>query len=104
MEFLEFYQKMKNNCEYAIYKDLKEKGFYITSGFKYGSEFLAYRDDPNFVHSEFIIYVVKHEDLIDVKKILQNERISVSNKKKLIMASVDQNSEIKYFNMEWIVI
>ena len=38
-----------------VYKDLKEKNHYIISGFKYGCDFLAYKDDPNFIHSDYLI-------------------------------------------------
>ena len=27
--------------EYVVYKDLKEKGFYVTTGFKYGADFFV---------------------------------------------------------------
>jgi tRNA-splicing endonuclease subunit Sen34 len=80
---------------------LKNKGYYITSGFKYGAEFLLYQDDPNFVHSEYILYINKYNEDISVKTIIKNERISVSNKKKHLIASIDDSGDIKFFNLSW---
>lgn len=84
-----------------MFKDLKTKGYFITLGFKYGADFLVYKDDPNFVHSEFLLHVEQYEDEISVNGLIQRERISVSNKKKLLMATVDKDYDIKYFNFQW---
>ncbi len=37
-----FYRKLRNSIKYKIYLDLKKKGFYITTGLKYGADFLLY--------------------------------------------------------------
>jgi tRNA splicing endonuclease len=41
-EFKSFYKRFIQSIEYRIYQDLKEKGFYITMGTKYGVNFLLY--------------------------------------------------------------
>lgn len=68
---------------------MKDKGYYVVTGYKYGVDFLAYRDDPNFLHSEYLIVVYDSKTIIETKSILSNERISVANKKKLLIAFVD---------------
>ena len=95
------YEENKHSKEFRVYKDLKARGFYVTSGFKYGTDFLLYRDDPNFIHSEFFLNVYHKEDQIDVKQLINAERLGVSIKKQYMAAFVDQN-EIKYLNFEWI--
>ena len=43
-EAIEFFESnLKDRSKYVIYKDLKDKGFFITNGFKYGIDFLLYR-------------------------------------------------------------
>ena len=92
-----------------IYKDLHEKDYYILPGSKYGVDFLVYKDDPNFVHSTYLITCKKNNENINVKDVINNERISVGTRKILIYAFVDDEkikdnqSEVKinYINLSW---
>ena len=83
-----------------MYKNLKDKNFYVTLGFKYGADFLVYRDDPNFIHSEFILNVYNDSEEISVKELIYGERLGVNTKKKYMIALVKEN-DITYTNFEW---
>ena len=69
---------------YLVYKDLHGKGYYILPGNKYGVDFLGYKDDPNFVHSTYLISCKNINENISTKDIINNERISFGTKKILI--------------------
>ncbi len=107
--FLIEYDNNKNNILFLIYKDLHEKDYYILPGSKYGVDFLVYKDDPNFVHSTYLITCKKNNENINVKDVINNERISVGTRKILIYAFVDDEkikdnqSEVKinYINLSW---
>ena len=107
--FLLEYELNKNNLLYLVYKDLKGKDYYILQGNKYGVDFLGYKDDPNFVHSTYLISCKKSDENIDTKDIINNERVSVGTKKILIYAFVEQNEsenkdndiKINYINLSW---
>ena len=107
--FLIEYDNNKNNILFLIYKDLHEKDYYILPGSKYGVDFLVYKDDPNFVHSTYLITCKKNNENINVKDVINNERISVGTRKILIYAFVDDvkikddKSEVKinYINLSW---
>ena len=107
--FLLEYELNKNNLLYLVYKDLKGKDYYILQGNKYGVDFLGYKDDPNFVHSTYLISCKKADENIDTKDIINNERVSVGTKKILIYAFVEQNEsenkdndiKINYINLSW---
>ena len=117
--FLVEYEKNKNDLLYLVYKDLHSKGYFILPGSKYGVDFLGYKDDPNFVHSTYLISCKKIDENIDAKDIINNERISVGTRKILIYAFVEKeevkdndedeeknnndNNEvkIKYINLSW---
>jgi tRNA-splicing endonuclease subunit Sen34 len=104
--FLLEYEQNKNNLLYLVYKDLHNKGYFILPGNKYGVDFLGYKDDPNFVHSTYLISCKKADENIDVKDIINNERISVGTKKVLIYAFVDKDKDnsdtkINYINLSW---
>lgn len=40
------------------YEDLKDRGLIVKTGFKYGSHFRAYEDDPNKMHARYLIHAV----------------------------------------------
>ena len=112
--FLVEYEKNKNDLLFLVYKDLHSKGYFILPGSKYGVDFLGYKDDPNFVHSTYLISCKKIDENIDVKDVINNERISTGTRKILIYAFVDENKsekdeknndyKINYINLSWIQI
>ena len=88
---------------FRVYKDLKQRGFYVTSGFKYGVDFLIYREDPNFIHSEYFLNVYDKKETINVNELIRGERLGVSTKKKFIAAYIgDNEDQIQYLNFEWL--
>lgn len=104
--FLIEYENNKYSLLYLVYKDLHSKGYYILPGNKYGVDFLGYKDDPNFVHSTYLISCKNIDEDINTKDIINNERISVGTKKILIYAFVDENKnendvKINYINLSW---
>jgi tRNA-intron lyase len=102
LQVRECYEKLKNTIEYVVYKHLKDKKFYVTSGLKYGADFLLYRDDPNFIHSEWLVYTKEYKSDISLKEIINGERISMSHKKKFLVASVDEKNQVVFYNMQWL--
>lgn len=44
---------------FKVYKDLKEKGLVIKTGFKFGTHFRVYTDHPNEIHAEYLVHVVE---------------------------------------------
>ena len=65
--FLIEYGNNKNSILFLLYKDLHEKDYYILPGSKYGVDFLVYKDDPNFVHSTYLITCKKIMKILMLK-------------------------------------
>lgn len=59
-----------DNDKWGIHKDLFERGFYITSGLKFGGDFLAYQGDPVMYHGTFVVRVLPaNGNTIDLDKV-----------------------------------
>jgi tRNA-intron endonuclease len=43
----------------AVYSHLKGSGLLVKTGFKYGSHFRAYKDDPESSHSQYLVWAAK---------------------------------------------
>nr|WP_295606106.1 tRNA-intron lyase [uncultured Methanobrevibacter sp.] len=72
--------------KYLVYRDLKNRGYIIKTGFKYGSEFRLYERGTGPVNVlDFASYV----------------RVSHGVNKKLLLAVVDDDLDVTYYNIEW---
>lgn len=73
---------------YLIYRHLWSAGFWLTSGLKYGSDWLAYRGTPELYHSQFIVKYVDYDFPLPVSQITTLCRIGSKTNKTLMLASV----------------
>lgn len=47
-----------NSMAQTVFNDLTEKGFWLTLGVKFGTDFLAYEGDPLTCHAKFCVMVL----------------------------------------------
>lgn len=83
------------------YEDLWKKGYFITSGEKFGGDFLVYLGDPIQFHAVYIIRCLEDcNKSIHTTEIVAFGRLGTSVKKKAILATL--NPEISYISLNWI--
>lgn len=73
--------------KYEVYKDLKQRGFVVKTGFKFGSDFRVYKkveSVDDLPHSEYLVSIVQNE--IALRDLARAVRLSNSVRKKLILA------------------
>ncbi|MCQ2972891.1 MAG: tRNA-intron lyase [archaeon] len=89
--------------KYLVYRDLKDRGYIIKTGFKYGAEFRLYDRGrgPGKGHSDYLVKVVFEEYDINVLDFASYIRVSHGVNKKLLLAMVDEDFDITYYNVEW---
>ena len=89
--------------KYIVYRDLKDRGFVIKTGFKYGSDFRLYDRgrSPGKGHSDFLVKIVYENFDINVLDFSSYVRVSHGVNKKLLLAIVDDDFDITYYNVEW---
>jgi len=84
---------------YALYKYLKEKGYIVGAGLKYGGVFRVYEKIDE--HSKWIIIPVKINEKIEVYDFSAKNRVAHSTKKKIVY-SVVHSDKIRFIEIEWI--
>lgn len=89
--------------KYFVYRDLKDRGYVIKTGFKYGAEFRLYNRgrSPGKGHSDYLVKVVFETYDIDVLDFASYIRVSHGVNKSLLLAIVDEDFDITYYNIEW---
>jgi tRNA-intron endonuclease len=89
--------------KYIVFRDLRNRGYIVKTGFKYGSEFRLYErgKSPGDGHSDFVVKVVNEEQNISISNFSSYVRVAHGVKKKLLLAVVDDEQDITYYNVEW---
>ena len=87
---------------YEVYKDLRDKGYIVRPGLKYGSTFSVYRYGPGIDHAPFLVHVMSYKDKLDPLEIIRAGRLSHSVRKKFILATVHPETRtVKYYVFTW---
>ena len=89
--------------KYVVYRDLKDRGYVIKTGFKYGSEFRLYNrgGGPGQGHSDYLVKIIFENYDINALDFSSYVRVSHGVNKKLLLAIVDEDFDITYYNVEW---
>ncbi len=89
--------------KYIVFRDLKDRGYVIKTGFKYGSDFRLYNrgGGPGKGHSDYLVKIIYENYVIDALDFSSYVRVSHGVNKKLLLAIVDDDLDITYYNVEW---
>lgn len=102
----EMYEKVRGKdlfIKYLVYTDLRNRGYIVKTGFKYGSEFRLYErgKSPGDGHSDYLVKVVPENCEIPATDFSSYVRVAHGVNKKLLFAVVDEENDITYYNVEW---
>ncbi|MEM0215945.1 MAG: tRNA-intron lyase [Candidatus Bathyarchaeia archaeon] len=88
--------------KYAVYRDLRERGFIVTPGIKFGCDFAVYRYGPGLEHAPYMVSVKRADAEITATDIVKAGRLATTVRKRFIIAVTDsQRKDIKYLIFEW---
>lgn len=96
-------KKIKNfYLKYQVFKDLRERGFVVKTGFKFGFDFRVYPrgKKPGEAHSQWCINVTGQDDKYNFIELSRMVRLAGNLKTKLLNAVVDSENEINYYEVE----
>ena len=69
---------------YSAYLELREKGLWVTSGIKYGSDFALYETPPGSCHAFALVWCQRGE--FDTRQLVQRMRVAEATKKTFLLA------------------
>lgn len=89
-------------CKYLVYKDLRDRGFCVRTGFKYGSHFRVYArgDKPGQGHAVWLVHCLPEEYVCDFSDVSRAVRLAQNVRKKMIYALYDKEGDITYYKFE----
>ncbi|MEM1569530.1 MAG: tRNA-intron lyase [Candidatus Bathyarchaeia archaeon] len=88
--------------KYLVYRDLREKGYVVTTGIKFGSDFAVYRRGPGIDHAPYIVQVKMLNETISATEIVRSGRLATTVRKRFIVAipKLDEN-RVVYLLFNW---
>jgi tRNA-intron endonuclease len=109
MSFEELYEYARNIEEslcirYLVYKDLRDRGYTVKTGLKYGTDFRLYERgaDIDKEHSVYLVKVLSEEKSCNISELTGFVRVAHSVRKKLLIAIVDADGDVVYYDMNFI--
>uniref|UniRef100_A0A8C9AQI2 tRNA-splicing endonuclease subunit SEN34 n=1 Tax=Prolemur simus TaxID=1328070 RepID=A0A8C9AQI2_PROSS len=76
-----------HELRYSIYRDLWERGFFLSAAGKFGGDFLVYPGDPLRFHAHYIAQCWAPEDPIPLQDLVSAGRLGTSVRKTLLLCS-----------------
>ncbi len=86
---------------YLVYSQVRQLGYIIRPGLKFGTDFAVYEHGPGKDHAPFLIHVIPQRKGVVPLDIVRAGRLATSVRKKFIIATVKENGEIAYYSFVW---
>ena len=92
------------NTRYAVFKDLRERGYIVKTALKFGADFRVYERGvkPGEDHAKWIVYPVFEAETLTWYDWAAKNRVAHSTRKRLLLAIVDAELDVSYWEANWI--
>jgi tRNA-intron endonuclease, archaea type len=89
---------------YAIYKDMRNRGYVVKTALKFGADFRVYDRGikPGDDHARWIVYPVHEGERYTWFDFAAKNRVAHSTKKRLLMGVVDDENDVTYWEIKWV--
>ena len=94
----------KSETKLAVYQDLRKRGYIIKTALKFGAEFRVYDKGikPGQDHARWILYTAKEHELLKWHDFAAKNRVAHATKKNLLLAIVDDEGDVSYYEVSWL--
>jgi len=95
-EYTQFEEK------FVVYAKLREAGFVVSSGIKFGADFAAYEHGPGIDHAPYLVRVTSGSTKISATDIVLAGRLATTVHKQFIIAVADSTSgDVSFLGFDW---
>ena len=87
----------------TVFADLRKKGYIVKTALKFGSEFRVYERGvrPGDDHASWLLFPLREHETLTWYDFAAKNRVATSTNKKLMLAIVDDESDITYYEVAW---
>jgi tRNA-intron endonuclease, archaea type len=88
--------------KFLVYRKLREDGFVVTPGIKFGSDFAVYEHGPGIDHAPYIVQVVSPASKMTATSMVRSGRLATTVRKQFIIAISDKDKKtIDFLRYDW---
>lgn len=88
--------------KFLVYRKLREAGYVVTPGIKFGSDFAVYEHGPGIDHAPYIVQVVGHSSTMTATSMVRSGRLATTVRKQFIIAIPDERKKsIEFLRYDW---
>ena len=89
---------------YIVFKDIRNRGYIIKTALKFGADFRVYDRGvkPGEDHAKWIVYPVYEGSTLTWYEFAAKNRVAHSTRKRLLLAVVDDESDVSYWETRWL--
>jgi tRNA-intron endonuclease, archaea type len=93
----------KLQVKYLVFRDLRAKGYIVKTALKFGAEFRVYEKGakPGEKHAKWVVFTDHETKKISWHDFSAKNRVAHSTKKNLLLAIVDEEADVTYYQVEW---
>ena len=90
------------DMKYLVFKKLRDGGYVVSPGIKFGCDFAVYERGPGIDHAPYLVEVVDNQQDITATGIVLAGRLATTVKKQFILAITSMNPKKVYFlSFDW---
>jgi len=86
---------------YSVYRDLRDRGFIVTPGIRFGSDFAVYEHGPGIDHAPFIVTGRTEKDTMGPFEIVLAGRLATTVRKQFTIAVPTKKGKMDYLAFRW---
>ncbi|MBI2666696.1 tRNA-intron lyase [Candidatus Woesearchaeota archaeon] len=88
---------------YCVFKDMRNRGYIIKTALKFGADFRVYDRGvkPGEDHAKWIVFPVHEASVFTWHEFSAKNRVAHSTKKRLLMAIVDDENDVTFYEVRW---
>ncbi len=94
----------KIETKFAVFADLRKKGYIVKTALKFGAEFRVYDKGikPSEEHAKWVVFSVKESENLNWYDFTAKNRVAHSTRKKILIGLVDEEGDVGYYEVGWI--
>ena len=94
-----YYEKFADH--YIVYADLRERGYVVRPGLKFGCDLAVYEHGPGIDHSPFLVSAVPKGMELSPIQLVRAGRLATSVRKRFVIAMIFEDNKVKYYAFSW---
>jgi len=89
---------------YLCFRDLRNRGYVVKTALKFGADFRVYDRGvkPGEDHAKWVVFPVHEASALTWNEFAGKNRVAHSTKKRLLLAVVDDEGDVSYWESRWI--